>query len=320
MAIQITKKTSTANTTSASGRAIKYIVIHYTAGVTSKAGAAANTAGWFMNPSASASADFIVDDATIIQCNPDIVNRYCWHCGGSKYNNKGGSLYGVAKNSNSIGIEICSTNSTGKMTNANDKYYSYTDAVVSRAAELVKYLMGTYGIKADQVIRHYDVNGKPCPGIIGWNADSGDESKWRAFKVRLGNTGTGSSPAASLYRVRKSWGDTKSQKGAFMVWDNAKKCADENAGYSVFNMNGKVVYYGSSSGVTTSLLPYQVRVKIADLNIRKGPSTDHAKTGKYTGIGTFTIVEEQSGQGSTAGWGKLKSGAGWISLDYCTKV
>ena len=36
--------------------------------------------------------------------------------------------------------------------------------------------------------------------------------------------------------------------------------------------------------------------------------------------GTFTIVEEKAGAGSKKGWGKLKSGAGWISLDYCVKL
>ena len=63
-----------------------------------------------------------------------------------------------------------------------------------------------------------------------------------------------------------------------------------------------------------------VRVKIPDLNIRTGPGTDYEKTGKYTGIGAFTIVEECTGAGSDDGWGRLKSGAGWISLDYCEKV
>ena len=34
----------------------------------------------------------------------------------------------------------------------------------------------------------------------------------------------------------------------------------------------------------------------------------------------FTIIEEKTGKGSVKGWGRLKSGAGWISLDYTTKV
>ena len=45
-----------------------------------------------------------------------------------------------------------------------------------------------------------------------------------------------------LYRVRKSWADASSQKGAFKSLENAKKCADENPGYSVFDESGKAVY------------------------------------------------------------------------------
>jgi len=66
-----------------------------------------------------------------------------------------------------------------------------------------------------------------------------------------------------------------------------------------------------------------VRVSIPDLNIRKGPGTGHAKTGRYTGIGTFTVVEEVDGEGASR-WGLLKSYQekrnGWISLDYTAKV
>lgn len=49
--------------------------------------------------------------------------------------------------------------------------------------------------------------------------------------------------AKDTYRVRKTWKDAKSQKGAFTSLANAKKCADKN-GYSVFNSNGKAVYRG----------------------------------------------------------------------------
>lgn len=119
------------------------------------------------------SADFSVDDGGAVQYNGDIRNRYTWHCGGGKYNTKGGAYYGKATNRNTIGIEVCSTNDTGKMTVANDSHWRFTDKVVSNLVELVKYLMAEYGIDAAHVIRHYDVNGKPCPGIIGWNEDTG---------------------------------------------------------------------------------------------------------------------------------------------------
>ena len=42
--------------------------------------------------------------------------------------------------------------------------------------------------------------------------------------------------------MRKSWADAKSQKGAYKILDNAKKCADQNPGYKVFDADGKVVY------------------------------------------------------------------------------
>lgn len=79
---------------------------------------------------------------------------------------------------------------------------------------------------------------------------------------------------------------------------------------------------GVSSGTTTSGstgtsfpdVPFTVKVIISDLNYRKGPGMSYAVRGQ-TGKGVFTIVEVQDG------WGKLKSGAGWIYLenpDYCT--
>lgn len=54
-------------------------------------------------------------------------------------------------------------------------------------------------------------------------------------------------------------------------------------------------------------------------NIRKGPGTDYART-QFIPVGVYTIVEVKSGKGSTAGWGRLKSGAGWISLDYTVRI
>lgn len=180
-----TDAASTANTTVKKNREIKYIVIHYTAGVTSKTGSAYNTAKYFGKDTTKASADYIVDDEYVCQYNTDIKNRYTWHCGGSKYKTKGGSLYGVCTNANSIGIEICSSNSTKKVTNPNDVNWYYTDEVIVNTVELVKQLMKEYNIDADHVIRHYDVTGKACPGIIGWNLDTCDESKWLKFKTDI---------------------------------------------------------------------------------------------------------------------------------------
>lgn len=140
--------------------------------------------------------------------------------------------------------------------------------------------------------------------------------KWKLTQYDTANASTVNEV---WYRVRKTWADAVSQKGAFHSLENAKKCADENAGYFVFDESGKVLYTGKQ----TAFQPYLVKVSISDLNIRKGPGTDKVKTGKYTGKGVFTIVEEADGPGASK-WGLLKSYQenrdGWISLDYTSKV
>lgn len=65
--------------------------------------------------------------------------------------------------------------------------------------------------------------------------------------------------------------------------------------------------------------PYLVKVTASALNIRKGAGTNFSVTGVIKDKGIYTIVDELSGTGSGTGWGKLKSGAGWISLDYCIR-
>ena len=132
------------------------------------------------------------------------------------------------------------------------------------------------------------------------------------------------SDVVKYYRVRKSWEDAKSQLGAYTILANAKAMADKNPGYEVYDWNGKQVYpevaEGAAGGMSNADCPFMVKVSIPDLNIRKGAGTNTAKTGICTGVGVFTIMEVKSGKGSDAGWGRLKSGAGWISLDYCSKV
>ena len=317
MSINITKQTSYSNTSAYSNRPLGYIVIHYTAGTTSRTGVAYNTAVMFSNPSIYASADFIVDDTTAVQFNPDIKNRYCWHCGDAKNYNKGGSYYGACQNYNSIGIEVCSSNKTGQMTAANDNNYYFTEAVINKAAELTKYLMQTYNIPADRVIRHYDVTGKYCPGIKGWNEDSGDVSAWKAFKAKLTGTSTSTSDTSqtvtattntdNLYRVRKSWSDSKSQIGAYKSLDSAKSVADKNNGYYVFDGKGNIVYPKTESS-------YMVKITADVLNVRQGAGTSYPVVNTVKQNEVYTIVEESNGWGLLKAYRKDRNG--WISLNY----
>lgn len=263
------------------------------------------------------------NDGTVYQTLP--WNHRGWHCGsGSK----------GSGNNTHIGVEMCEPAciryTSGSNFTCSD--LSTARAVAKRtyeaAVELFAYLCKQYNLNpaADGVvISHREGHSR---GIASNHGDP--EHLWKGLglgytmdgfrkdvKAAMGGAGTTEPENGGWFRVRKSWTDAKSQKGAFKVLANARKCADENPGYSVYDESGKAVYGSQGSGGGFS--PYLVQVSITDLNIRKGPGTNYGKTGKYTGKGVFTIVEETDGQGASR-WGKLKSGAGWISLDYARRI
>ena len=182
-----------------------------------------------------------------------------------------------------------------------------------------------YTPKEDEMVLtvHRWFANKSCPGDWLYSRLGDLAAK---VTVALGSLPTETNPApepakTELYRVRKTWADSKSQKGAYKILANAKACADKNPGYSVFDTDGNSVYT-SGEGTTgiTGNTAFKVLVSVPDLNIRSGPGTNYAATGRFTGAGVFTITAVQSGQGSSSDWGKLKSGAGWIALDYAKRV
>ena len=79
-------------------------------------------------------------------------------------------------------------------------------------------------------------------------------------------------------------------------------------------LHGKIIYPVEEQND----VPFKVRVTVDDLDIWTGAGTGTSRTGRYTGKGVFTIVEVAPGEGS--GWGRLKSGAGWISLDNVSRL
>lgn len=162
--------------------------------------------------------------------------------------------------------------------------------------------------KQNMTVHRWFAN-KSCPGDYLYNLH-GQIAKEVNAQLSSGTTSTANK---TLYRVRKNWNDAQSQKGAFYDLSNAKKCADQNNGYSVFDESGKAVYTSKATNSTSS---FKVQISISDLNIRKGPGANYAATCKEV----FTVVETKQGTGSAKGWGKLKSGVGWISLDYATKI
>lgn len=124
-------------------------------------------------------------------------------------------------------------------------------------------------------------------------------------------------PKALTVYVECEFHDTKT--GANWIINNTSKIGEAIC-------KGLCSYFGvkyvASSGSSTSsaFKSYIVRITPSDgVNIRKGAGTDYAIVGAIAQGGAYTIVEEKTGKGATK-WGKLKSGAGWIALDYTEKI
>lgn len=251
---------------------IKYLIYHYTANKTDKAKSNAN---YFKNNIVKASAHYFVDKNDIYQSVEDL--RVAYSVGGAKWSDcnstGGGSMYGRITNTNSISIEMCSTNGI------------ISEATIQNAVKLGKEIVKKYNIPISNVYRHFDVNGKHCPGWNGWYGNN--SSKWTDLKKRLSGTTNNvvsdsshptNSNTKSLYRVRKSWSDSSSQIGAYSSLNNAKAACKN--GYFVFDNNGNIVYPVQPNSSTTNSKTYTVV---------KGDTL--AKIGQKTGIVWEKIAE-----------------------------
>lgn len=129
---------------------------------------------------------------------------------------------------------------------------------------------------------------KENPKGVGWATGAGYGTKILAILKKIVGTST---PAAGLYRVRKSWADAASQKGAFKVLDNAKRCADENPGYSVFDETGKAVYTSKAATTTYTVKKNDTLWGIAAKLLGNGSRYKEIKT--LNGLTSDTIYTGQ---------------------------
>ena len=173
-------------------------------------------------------------DGTLIDCFYSLSN--------------GGQTKRSGANNTHISFEICEDGLTDA---------AYLNKAYQEAVELCAYLCKMYGfdpLKDGVIIGHFEGYKR------GIASNHGDPHNWfpkhgksmdtfrAAVKSAMGGGSVTPAPAPeTLYRVRESWSDAKSQKGAFKILDNAKRCADENIGYLVFDEKGAVVYSGKAS-------------------------------------------------------------------------
>lgn len=208
-----------------------------------------------------------------------------WHSGV-------GSL-GYAKNANNtgyIGFEICED----ALTDA--KYFAECYRL---AVELCAYLVEQYPtIKIENIIGHYEGyqrgiasnHGDPRHWFSKFGKSMNDfRNEVRKRLEKKEDEAPTKSETKQLYRVRKSWNDPKSQIGAYAVLENAKKAADQNPGYKVFDEDGKIVYEGK----TKEVKPEPPKVSPAK------PSTPKANLVVDGLWGTATTKALQSALGTT---------------------
>lgn len=147
---------------------VRYIVLHYTA---NNGDTAKNNCDYYARTAGlQASAHYFVDEHGAMQSVAE--GDTAWHCGARAY------WHPECRNSNSIGIEMCSRK------RADGSYYILPETVANAAA-LTREVMARYGIDTEHMLRHYDVTGKRCP--MPW---VDDPAQWAAFKAMLTDNNT----------------------------------------------------------------------------------------------------------------------------------
>lgn len=212
----------TQNMTPRKNGEIKYIILHYTASTSSGSGAARNTVNTL--DSRGYSSDFVVDDFEILQFADNPAQWASKAC--QAWNTKGTEAGRYANNGNSVSIEMSSTLIGGRKSDweANNSNFKFTDAVLVNTKYLCRMLITKYNIPKTNIIRHYDIMGKSCPGIIGWNLGEGsnNDNQFRSF-------------VEDLYKDL----DPALAVQADYSYDNYKPI--ERRGVSYVNENGEVV-------------------------------------------------------------------------------
>lgn len=179
---------------------------------------------------------------------------------------------------------------------------------------------------------HRDYANKSCPGTYLYERH-GDIAK--QVNARLGAASDTTAPSTPTTPTKVKAGDViKLKSGAtYISGQSIPNWVINSTLYArEIRRNGDIVFStlktgaitgvvspsqlvgSTSSGSTTNTTKYLVKVTTDALNIRKGPGTNYLVTGCIRDRGVYTIVE------TSGNWGRLKSGAGWICLDYVSKI
>ena len=164
------------------GKQNLFIVIHFTS---NNGDTAYGNTQFFKNVNRSASANYFVDENSTVWCSVKPTD-IAWHCGTT-----GTYFHKYCRNSNSIGIEMCSRK------NSSGQYY-IKENTIDTTARLTASLMRQYSIPISNVIRHYDVTHKNCPEPF-----VRDIKQWNNFKTLTLNYYEGNDLTMTQYEELK---------------------------------------------------------------------------------------------------------------------
>ena len=260
---------------------LKGIVAHWTANTNNGATARANR-NYFNITDRYASAHYIVDDHTILQCIPD--NEVAYHVGGAYYRPDGETIIAgtsLTPNYFLVGIEMC-VNADG------DWNKTYKNAVDLYAHLLYKYRLTVY-----DMYRHYDITGKDCPKMMlteaeWWSLRRDVSAALSRLPERPLAQGKVSSPGLNV-------------RGGIGTGYPVKEVLKKGDWVQVFEDNQNWYRIGDQRWVSGNYIDITSRTRLGEVydatgaNVRQGPGLQHPISDALPLGSICDIYEEQNG-------------------------
>ena len=317
------------NCTKPRNKKIDTITIHHTAGVMSAA-AIGNT---FAPVSRQASCNYgIGNDGQVILVVDEENRSWCSSSPSNDHraitievsNSKSGGNWPVGEKAMNklieLCVDICKRNDIKKLNYTGDKTGNLTlHKWFAATACPGPYLEGKMPWIAEQVNKQLSVSDKKTATATTNSATSTTASSTVATNASSLKAGAAVKLSkVNLYTSATAKTASSTKTGTYYIWSNDvsnKRIRITNKTKNV-GKSGQVTGWINVSDAEKSLVnaSYKVQVTTDSLRIRSGAGITHKTVGYITDRGIYTIVETKSG------WGKLKSGQGWISLSYTKKV